>query len=668
MNFDQLLFSELRLVAVSFGTAELTEENLVKAMTVNEELLALGYTLSPRDVLVLAGSADADTLAARVREYVGDVKAKPMYPDFPSQVMEMDEAVFRFHQMLHYFSTYGVERFTGVPVTRGWLPEVQDTEKTEPDETLLAAKTLALLDAAQKYIVPYQKILSKTERMTDKEQMLIAGCAANLTADEMASVTVTFKQNLLLIFNTIFTDSALTKEKKLELLHAICQHTGDVWKCMDYALTRANYHFKTSQKRLLVKLAESYPLWDFQGNLILSAKKRERTLLMLQYIDFNEYSRKPEYAKAVLLLRQGKLRSWESETKALVARKSPKVLDRYAERPGMMLRHLTFLVRNGYRVADIQDKLTPHAAELKPQTIVSLLSFFMHNAESPEPQDKYVESVSISRMLRQILRLRLAANQTILRGKKIYIDMPDFDLSMSEIRVTNKSAEGGYIRSGLAYKIPEGVKSIRFFIYWNDHERVDIDLHSTAFGLKGERINVGWNSNYKDGAIVFSGDITHSDAAEYIDIDFERASRELASICTNINLFSGYPTFGEIEECFVGAMAVAKTGTEIQLYNPKNCFFSHYLTGKYGFIYYGYIDVQRRVIVFDGIPDSGSNYYAAAPRNGAFSLQNYFYILFGSQEAQVVDTAEEADIVLVMGKPNGDKEVSLIDNNFFLEA
>ena len=65
MNYDQLLFSELRLVAVSFDTAPLTEENLVKAMTVNKELLALGYTLSPKDIVILAQSADADGLAAR---------------------------------------------------------------------------------------------------------------------------------------------------------------------------------------------------------------------------------------------------------------------------------------------------------------------------------------------------------------------------------------------------------------------------------------------------------------------------------------------------------------------------------------------------------------------------------------------------------------------------
>ena len=151
MNYDQLLFSELRLIAVTENTAPLTEENLVKAMTVNAELRALGYTLPAGEIIRLAKSADADTLADRVRSYIGDVKAKPMYPDFPSQVMELDEAVFRFHQLLHYLSTYGIEELTGAPVTRGWLPDMQETEKTESDDTLLDAKVLALIGSGEKY-------------------------------------------------------------------------------------------------------------------------------------------------------------------------------------------------------------------------------------------------------------------------------------------------------------------------------------------------------------------------------------------------------------------------------------------------------------------------------------------------------------------------------------
>ncbi len=668
MNYDQLLFSELRLVSVSGQQNELTDEALIKAMTVNEELLALGYTLAPKDIPVLAQSADLYGFADRIRSYIGDVKAKPMYPDFPSQVMELDEAVFRFHQMLHYLSTYGIERLTGSGVSRGWMPEMQDTPKTESDKTLLAARVLSLIDAGEKYSEPYRRILTKTERMTDKERMLIAECAANLSAEQLSSVSVTFKQNLLIVFQTVFADSQIPADRKLICLRSLCQHTGDVWKCTDYALTRARYHFKTSQKRLIVKLLESYPLHDFAENLILSNKKASRTLLVLQYLDYCCYSRKEEYAEAVKDLRAGKLHSWESYVKKLVGKKSPDVPEEYAKRPGMMLRHLTFLLRNGYMIEEIYQKLAPHAPELKTQTLVSLVSFFSRPEAEKLPEERYQETRLLRMMLTHLLQMRLSANQTALRNRKVCLQMPEFDLDHSEIRVVNKSSEGGYIRSGLAYKIPDDVKCIRFFIYWNDTQRVDVDLHASAFDRNGEVIRVGWNAAFKSGELVFSGDITHSDAAEYIDIDFEKAKASLSDVTFNINLYSGYETFREIDECFVGAMGISETGTKIKLYNPKNCFFTHYLTGTYRKINYGYIDVQNRVIVFDGLENGDPDYYETSSRNNGFSLRDYLNLLFVSQGSECVSAPEDADVILVMGKPAGEKELSLIDNNFFMET
>ncbi|MBQ6041074.1 MAG: hypothetical protein IJL32_09915 [Oscillospiraceae bacterium] len=668
MLYDQLLFSELRLVSVSMNAVPLCEENILRAMTTNEELLALGYTLAPKDIVTLAKSADLTDFAARVRSYLGDVKAKPMYPDFPSQVMEMDEAVFRFHQMIHYLSTYGIEEITGMSVTRGWLPEMQETEKTEPDDKLLAAKTIALIGSDEKYTAPFRRILTKTERMNNKECMMIAECAKHLTAEEMAGVRVTFKQNLLIVFHTVFADEALSSAEKAAFLRAVCQHTGDVWKCLDYTLTRSHFHLRTAQKRLTVKLLESFPLWDFRSNLILSGKKRERTLLMLKFIDFNEYSRKSDYAKAVADLRAGKLRSWESEVKEMVSRKAPEALDAYAERPGMMLRHLTYLLRNGYAIKDLFDKLLPHAPELSPQTLTSLAAFFSRPEINTLDEMRYQESVRLKLMVQHLLQTRLAANETVLRGKKIYLDMPQFDLDLSALRIADKSDEGGYIRSGLAYKIPEDVTCIRFFVYWNDSERVDVDLHGAATGINGEKINIGWNACFKSGELVFSGDITHSDAAEYMDLDLVKAKETLRCVTLNIHLFSGYNTFGEIDECFVGIMGVSKTGTEIKLYDPKNCFFTHYLKGKSQMLNYGFIDVQNRVLVFDGTQNNQRNYYAEAVRNNSFSLRNYLDILFTSQNAALTDSPDDADIVLVMGKPASDKEVSLIDHNFFLEA
>ena len=666
MNYDQLLFSELRLVPAAVNdAAELDEQALVTAMTANEEILKLGYTLSPKDIIRLSKSQDMNSFYQRVKDSIGDVKAEPMYPDFPSQVMELNEAVLRFHQLVHYLSTYGIEDFTGTKVTRGWLPEMKRTEKTDYDRRLLDSKVIALIPEQEKYVLPYKRIVSNTERMTDKEKMIVAECVKHLSPEELSSARVTFKQNLIIIFDTVFGSEELDSAAKLSLLRSLCQHTGDVWKCMDYSLTRAGFHFRTSQKRLIVKLLECYPLSDFKSNLILSNKKGERTELMLRYTDFNEYSRSPAHKAAVASFRCGELRSWESRAKYLVGTKDPGAIDYYAERPGMLLRAITYLLRNGYSSNDILKALVPHAPDLKTQTLVSLVSFFSRPG-SAWKEGRAEEAHQALDIVKPLLLGRLCANETALKNKRVYVDMPGFDLDQSAIRVTDKSSEGGYIRSGLAYKIPDGVNRIRFFIYWNDKNRVDIDLHASAVSTEGELVNIGWNANYKSGALVFSGDITHSDAAEYIDIDLVSSREHLDTVSTNINLYSGYDTFGEIEECFVGAMAVNKTGEEISLYDPKNCFFTHYLTGKYRTINYGYVDIRNRVIVFDGTKTGG--YYSTKVRNNSFPVSEYLDILLLSQNAEQVEDKSLADLVLVMGKPSADNEISLTDNNFFMEG
>ena len=43
-------------------------------------------------------------------------------------------------------------------------------------------------------------------------------------------------------------------------------------------------------------------------------------------------------------------------------------------------------------------------------------------------------------------------------------------------------------------------------------------------------------------------------------------------------------------------------------------------------------------------------------------------MLFRSQKASMSFSREDADVVLVMGKPSAENELSLIDNNFFMES
>ena len=270
-------------------------------------------------------------------------------------------------------------------------------------------------------------------------------------------------------------------------------------------------------------------------------------------------------------------------------------------------------------------------------------------------------------ILRSLMTEHYRQAITELKGKKVWFDMEQFDLDHSVPETNNKSGDGGYIRSGIAWKIPDGAKYVRFFVYWNDSKRVDIDLHAGGRTTDGKSLHVGWNADFRNCGVVHSGDITHSDAAEYIDIDLSSPVRE---IYANIDLFAGRTYLRDVQTCYVGMMAVDHIGQNVRHYNPRNCFFTHRMTQKARTLYYGYIDVQNRFVRFTGQLDTrGWDSGPEIESTGAlFSLRDYLDCVLEGQDAQSVRSPEEADVILTMGKGPEEKGISLIDSNFFLEC
>ena len=752
IKFEKLLLSELRLAAYTPGaedSLQLTDEKLAQAVTVNEELINLGFTLKPKDLIALAGSPSLYGFAQHFRSLLPKVSAPPMYPDFPLQVMGMSEAEFRMHQMIHYFSTYDLEWLFGVEVKRGWLPDVTSTEKTESDDTLLRAKVIELVPEDKAPLTALTRIMQKRERLTLPGRELTVEALPYLEPEDIAGLQVPFKENLAVLFDAILriaTEEGNTSgdnaDRKVLLWRQICQHTGDVLKSASAVLPMHRYHFRTSEKRLIVKLLESYPAADFKANLILSRGKREKCITVLQFLDYNMYSRSAVHLEAVRALRNGELRSWEAQAKYLLASGDEGALDFIAKRPGMMLRMIGWLLRMGYTDAAIRDRLTESADKLSAHTIVDIFNALDLKDENAPREDIYrsLRDEQVRRMeqcsaivedpkavyakyrlmlakgyadevirnakdgirqcrrliaeidreyeaacdlysrtapysgrvraiLEDVLRAHMQKARTELAGKKVFVQAEEFDLSYSRLEGGKKSSEGGYLPSGMAIRIPEEVKRLRFFVYWNDKNRVDVDLHTKAYDIEGESIDVGWDAHFNKSGIVHSGDITHSNAAEFIDINM---SAPLRNAEASIHLYSGKHSFGQIETCYVGMMAVKKFGEKVKLYDPKNCFFTHELRSGETRLTYGYVDVKKRLLFFTGrAPGKVSQF--ATPKGlyrelaPTLSVKKYLDLLVEAQGAAYADSAEEADLILTIGKPEEERAVSLVDRNFFLE-
>ena len=682
-EYRKLLLSEQRRAVYQPGRRKLTDERMVQAMTVNGNLTSLGYTLKPQDVVGLASSRSLETLYEEISDLTGTVDAKPMYPDFPNQVMAIDEAEFRFHQLVHYFSTYGMEWLFGVEVQRGWMPKVQDTEKTEKDTRLLELRVLELIPEKEMFTLPMKQILERRERMSEKDGEIVKEAVKHVPSSFLSGLAVPFKQNLMTLFLYILKEGG---EDRLELLHTLLKHTGDVLKCMDYALTKSDYHFRTSEKRLLVKLLESYPSEDFSSNLILSRKKGNRSELVLRFVDYNLYARSEAHKKALKALRDGELRSWEARAKKMLGEKDPGTVAFYAKRPGMLLRAMRWLLREGFPEEEIRDALKANASSLSLQTLTTVYNklrkaLFTEQHEMPDetrPETSETRTAEALRIAEAVLRVRLGILDTPLSGKKVYVDYGEIDAERMTMSGAEKSVAGGYFGAA-SYAIPEGAKTVRFFVYWNDEKRMDLDLHALAVYNDGHTERVGWNAEFRaengevpdSFAVIHSGDITHSDAAEYIDIRLESDLREVV-LC--LNSYTGDP-FSKIRTVFAGVMAVDKMNEEVALYDPANCFFTTDIKTAVTSVKYGTIYVPERSVRFENTPDV---YYdnlfselegrEGMNREPEFSLKEYVDLLLDAQGAVQTESRDTAEIVLVSAHASCEEEISLSDNNFFLDA
>lgn len=541
MKYVKHLLSEMRIVVISKKEREISDESLVRAITLNENLKSLGFTFTPKALIEYFGNlteTEAKEIWEGFKNLMPDTSAKPMYPDFPMQVMKINEAVFRLHQMIHYFTTYGIELLTGQEVSRGWLPNVSETPKTVEDITLIEAKVLEPIAAEDMYREPFRRIMTKRERMTDKEIEIVNECIKHLRKIDL-DVNVAFKENLTMVFSAVM-NSEISRADKIRVLNSLCQHTGDVWKCFESYLSEKKWHLKTSEKRTIVKLFESYPIEDFRSNLIITNRKADRVITMLEFLSYNRFSEKEGHRQAVADLRSGKLRSWQSKMHELIAGHDNKAISYIGSRPGILLRNVNWLLKEGYKKELIADELRNHASELSMQTLVSVITEFSRE----DDEHDYAEDVLY--VFKAALTAKMSCMAVPFAGKKVFFDWKDI---LPENSVIGKSEEGGYVRSGLAIKLPEAGRFLRFFTYWNDDQRIDIDLHAHFFDIEGWKHHVGWCGDYNDMGVVFSGDITHSNAAEFVDIDLENS--EIDYVDLSIHSYSRVP-FSNIDTVYTG--------------------------------------------------------------------------------------------------------------------
>lgn len=685
------------ITAIDNASVTPTASDYAMALTVQANLDGTPYTLSESAIASLAGAyayirVNNEEIiidpAADIRSFCSDTAlGRPMYPDFPTQVINMDEDEYRSNQIKHYMSTYGVEFFASllfgldVQVKEGWLPDVKTTEKTRSDEKLIVDHVVDIVVSPQAMASIVSDEIARPRRMSAPAIELVCDLFADGYLPDTTSIA--FHENMM---EVIRIASERSSAELAKVCAEVAQHPGDVLKAVLWCAEKSGEnHISTKAKKGFCRALENFDSENIAQNIADFSRKGEKAVNMLSVSRFAGDTLK----EGIMQVLTGTVRSYASvleskweDYKIGIDKDGSVLLSWYGKRPGILLRSLARLLREGIDEQAVEAELVVHIDDYSLATLIQLenaaTAYEMHRQKNwsghvenvldiKRRMENFEVNEKIAPMIARLIFDRMSKMDVPLAGKKVYVDSCGFSLAGSVIlpnEVGNTS--GAYPPAGMAYDVPSD-KTVRFFTFWNNEsERVDVDLHFKYTDTEGRDGEVGWYSSYRSRGMVTSGDITHStNAAEYLDIDMAEALCEgIDTVYQHDHIYSGVPNWKDIETCFSGAMIVGDTDPDVELYNSENVLFHDDMTGDGNAMDYAMVDIPNhfvRILRGTSMPFT---------RN-AFTLDAYIELLLDAQNATVVDDIEQADMVLSVGRAtagdiDGRPVVSLIDEGFFI--
>lgn len=679
------------------------ERDYMLALAVQENMSNTPYALSDRALTILAQTFAAlrniggDTFTKAMINPSDDIRSfcpdeplgTPMYPDFPSQVLEIEENQFRMHQIRHYMSTYGVEVLAGllgmdVTVSEGWMPDVEATEKLYDDENLVNKHVVEVVvsDEYMSHIV--EDSLSRPTRMAPPATRLAVDLFCSGVLTDLSAVK--FHENMMEI---IYAASAGSAAELTSVLNNVAQHPGDILKSILYiAEKNEKNHISTRQKKAFCRALEGYSDHAIATNLADLTRRGQKAINMLSIARFGNET----VHDAVNLVETGTVKSfnarvedaWHTYSSQPEAEKdASSLISLYKERPGIMFRSIGRMYDAGVPVEEISAALVDVADELSLATLVQFMTVMsatddaatrdwrgrviMDVNERLRREKNAVRNPRLAAIVAPVIASRLAGLETPITSKKVFLDTAGFSLTGSVIapnEVTNTS--GAYPPAGMAYDLPAN-KVVRFFTFWDDRtKRVDVDLHFKYIDTEGNPHELGWYSDFRNDCMVFSGDITTSqDSAEYLDVDMAKAlAAGVDTIFQHQHVFTG-EQWKDIAKCFSGALVVGKTTPDVKLYNSKNVLFHDDMNGTGHEMDYAMVDVPNHYVrILRGVN--------LPYRHTAFNLEMFVNLLLEAQGCELVPAPEEAEVILSVGRAEVDEVagapvVSLIDEGFFIK-
>lgn len=585
--------------------------------TFNANLMSLGFVLSP-DVVEACVKNLAESkfdiwskeLSELLIKYNGSRNnMKPMYPNFPQQVMKMDERELFLNALIHY-------------ITNGeWTPKYKEVIKLRT-ESILAPKVIGLTNDNE--LMSYAKKLAEMPISMSEQQKEILTFLLNMYPEEISfngPFNMTNKENMAFTIHCISKSSYVVYKTWKDVLAEKNIHTitdilrlAAVFLGEDASLTEHNRFtsIKRSDRRFLLSLINNYYRDNVYQAVEDAARYQNLWKIVLEQLHPGDYKNKYIYAyQFAVKVREDKLRTWYSKLeKAYSENNLRKVIPMLKRRPGEFARRLERTVR--VAINNVQDtnsdtidavtviKEFASIANQVDKTILLQLDAYFANKASGNPSANvrtffpkgqmskvYVveeDRTEINPFLYAMCRsacmnalIDIYADREKLGN--VYIDPKVGDFTVP-LKLRNASNQLQTISRGSRMRLPENTNVLRLYTWWKNisesyNGRVDIDLSATFYDENFDKaMNEIYYRNLREEGCCHSGDIVTAPngAAEFINIDIETLLQKgVRYIAMSINSFN-HVDFCDMPECFAGVMAIDEVEDREPTFDPAKSF------------------------------------------------------------------------------------------------
>lgn len=541
-------------------------QNVVAALLKNLE--AFGYTLS-KEIVERVETLSETQLETFYLQLVDDLKRmlgahrtfKPMYPNFPQQVMEMSQAQLYFHAIVHYWTGLrpATEKKTRLPLFDSVQPKIIELGTIGEFELIFT-----------------DICASKTSISTqDREDLK---WFVDHFVDDIARLLppeIPVRENRALVGALLMRKTqaaapylAANFQTATDVLRlAVALSDGDVSLAKPSKFAALN----RAERRTLLELLEGC------GALVEDMKRRPMRWIRLgERLHVGEFANRfPKAFAAFDVLRNDKPHpTFAGQVeRQLEARNVGGALEMLGKRPGELARRLDHLLRldieNSGQTLETFARVAPPIAT---PVLLQVGAHFRHRNSGnmlrtffPKGQIAKVQAIdnTLPALPEEICERAATICDDVLIQR--FGALPPLGACFVDERLrdflvpfSNRSAAKALrtLVRGSKLPLPEA-DTLRFFVWWkNGRERTDIDLSAAFFDVNWRYVDVVSYYNLKNFGGHHSGDIVDAPrgAAEFIDVSRAKLQqKKVRYIVISINSFTAQP-FCDLPECFAGWM------------------------------------------------------------------------------------------------------------------